>query len=53
MREGVIYVEDIDLQIQCNSPDDTDLEQKQAYQDFINVLSAILLKYAAEIELDS
>ena len=49
MCEGVIGVEDIDLKIQ----NDSDLEQKQAYQDFINVLSAILLKYAAEIELDS
>ena len=48
MCEGVIGVEDIDLKIQ----NDSDLEQKQAYQDFINVLSAILLKYAAEIELD-
>lgn len=32
---------------------DSDQEQKQAYRDFINVLSAILVKYAAEIELDS
>ena len=52
MCEGVIYVEDIDLKIQCNISADSDLEQKQAYRDFINVLSAILLKYAAEIELN-
>ena len=42
-------MEDIDLKIQ----NDSDLEQKQAYQDFVNVLAAILLKYAAEIELES
>ena len=46
-------MEDIDLKIQYNISDDSDLEQKQAYQDFINVLSAILLKYATEIELNS
>lgn len=31
---------------------DSDQEQTQAYRDFINVLSAILVKYAAEIEFD-
>ena len=44
-------VEDIDI-VPCNVSPEGDREQKQAYRDFINVLSAILLKYAAEIDLD-
>ena len=44
-------VDDIDI-IPCSVSSDSDQEQKQAYRDFINVLSAILVKYAAEIDLD-
>lgn len=45
-------IDDIVSEIQCNFSVDNAQEQKQAYRDFINVLSAILLKYAAEIDLD-
>ena len=51
-RGEVIVVEDID-KIPCGVSSDGDQEQKLAYRDFINVLSAILVKYAAEIDLDS
>ena len=43
----------IEADICLKVPDESnDLDQKQAYQNFINVLSAILVKYAAEIDLD-
>ena len=44
-------MDDIDI-ISCGVSAESDLEQKQAYRDFINVLSAILVKYATEIDLD-
>lgn len=48
-------MDEIDIigEIQCDISTDSTQEQKQAYRDFINVLSAILVKYAAEINLDS
>lgn len=47
-------VDSVDIvgEIQCSVSSDSNQEQKQAYRDFINVLSAILVKYAAEIDLD-
>lgn len=48
----MISVDDIDI-IRCSVSADSDQEQIQAYRDFINVLSAILVKYAAEIDLDA